>query len=99
MSTIQALFWVVGLLLGAIGYFLKSIHNKHENHIKATDEYKHYTTEELGRLKGKIELVELESRAKYAQIQEVTQIELRNLATSVGKLTDNVDKLIQNKFN
>lgn len=99
MDTLQVLLWIIALLLGAIGYFLKFIHSEHKNHIKVTDEYKSRTSEEMGRIKGKIELVELESRAKYAQIQETTQIELRNLAQNVGKLTDNVDKLIQSKFN
>jgi len=98
MDAMQVLLWVIALLLGTIGYFLKFIHSEHKTHIKETDEYKQHTSEEIGRLKGKIELVELESRAKYAQIQETTQIELRNLAQNVGKLTDNVDKLIQSKF-
>lgn len=99
MEVMGILFWIIAFLLGAIGYFLKFLHSENKSHIKSTEEYKAHTSEELGRLKGKIELVELESRAKYAQIQEVTQIELRNLASSVGKLTDNVDKLIQSKFN
>lgn len=67
--------------------------------MKSTDDFRTNTSEEIGKMKGKIELVELESRVKYAQIQEVTQISLSNLAQSVTKLTDNVDKLLQSKFN
>ena len=54
-------------------------------------------TEELGRLKGKIELVEQESRLKYQAIQEQTQIELKNLAKNVNDLSLAVKELILNK--
>jgi hypothetical protein len=66
-----------------IGYFLKMVH---------TDVRK--ATEDLGKLKGKIELVEQESRLKYQAIQEQTQLEIKNLARSVGDLTDTVKQLI-----
>jgi hypothetical protein len=68
---------------GIIGYFLKMVH---------TDVRK--ATEDLGKLKGKIELVEQESRLKYQAIQEQTQLEIKNLARSVGDLTDTVKQLI-----
>jgi hypothetical protein len=51
-------------------------------------------TEDMGKLKGKIELVEQESRLKYQAIQEQTQLEIKNLARSVGDLTDTVKQLI-----
>jgi hypothetical protein len=71
---------------GIIGYFLKMVH---------TDVRK--ATEDLGKLKGKIELVEQESRLKYQAIQEQTQLEIKNLARSVGDLTDTVKQLITKK--
>jgi hypothetical protein len=69
-----------------IGYFLKIIHNDVRKN-----------TENLGKLKGKIELVEQESRLKYQAIQEQTQLEIKNLAKSVGELSDAVKQLIMNK--
>jgi hypothetical protein len=68
---------------GIIGYFLKIVH---------ADVRK--ATEDIGKLKGKIELVEQESRLKYQAIQEQTQLEIKNLARSVGDLTDTVKQLI-----
>ena len=68
---------------GIIGYFLKMVH---------ADVRK--ATEDMGKLKGKIELVEQESRLKYQAIQEQTQLEIKNLARSVGDLTDTVKQLI-----
>jgi hypothetical protein len=66
-----------------IGYFLKIIHNDVRKN-----------TEELGKLKGKIELVEQESRLKFETIQMQTQLEIKNLARTVGELSDAVKQLI-----
>jgi hypothetical protein len=68
---------------GIIGYFLKMVHNDVRK-----------ATEDMGKLKGKIELVEQEARLKYQAIQEQTQLEIKNLARSVGDLTDTVKQLI-----
>jgi hypothetical protein len=73
----------IATVLGVIGYFLRMVH---------TDVRK--VVEEQGKLKGKIELVEQESRLKYQAIQEQTQIELKNLAKNVGDLTDTVRQLV-----
>jgi hypothetical protein len=69
-----------------IGYFLKIIHNDVRKN-----------TEELGKLKGKIELVEQESRLKFETIQMQTQLEIKNLARTVGELSDAVKQLILKK--
>lgn len=75
--------FVVSIVLTVIGYFLKMVH---------TDVRK--VVEDQGKLKGKIELVEQEARLKYQAIQEQTQLELKNLAKSVGDLTETVRKVI-----
>jgi hypothetical protein len=66
-----------------IGYFLKIIHNDVRKN-----------TEELGKLNGKIELVEQESRLKFETIQMQTQLEIKNLAKNVSELSDAVKQLI-----
>lgn len=66
-----------------IGYFLRIIHNDVRKN-----------TEELGKLKGKIELVEQESRLKFETIQIQTQLEIKNLAKNVSELSDAVKQLI-----
>ena len=77
---------ILGSVIAIIGYFLKMVHNDVRSN-----------TEGLGKLKGKIELVEQESRLKYQAIQEQTQLEIKNLAKSVGELSDAVKQLIMNK--
>lgn len=66
-----------------IGYFLRIIHNDVRKN-----------TEDLGKLKGKIELVEQESRLKFETIQMQTQLEIKNLAKNVSELSDAVKQLI-----
>lgn len=74
---------ILGSVVAIIGYFLKMVHADVRNN-----------TESLGKLKGKIELVEQESRLKYQAIQEQTQLEIKNLARSVCELSDAVKQLI-----
>lgn len=75
--------FIIGTAVAVIGYFLKIVH---------TDVRKN--TEEQGKLKGKIELVEQENRLKYQAIQEQTQLEIKSLARHVSELSDAVKELI-----
>lgn len=77
---------ILGSIMTIIGYFLKMVHNDVRSN-----------TESLGKLKGKIELVEQEARLKYQAIQEQTQLEIKNLARSVAELSDAVKQLILNR--
>jgi hypothetical protein len=83
MEISQLIQWGLIAVTGVLGYFLRMIHTDVRNN-----------TESLGKLKGKIELVEQESRLKYQAIQEQTQLEIKNLAKSVAELSDAVKQLI-----
>jgi hypothetical protein len=83
MEIAQLVQWGLIVVTGVLGYFLRMIHADVRNN-----------TESLGKLKGKIELVEQESRLKYQAIQEQTQLEIKNLARSVAELSDAVKQLI-----
>ena len=83
METTQLIQWGLIVVTGVLGYFLRMIHTDVRSN-----------TESLGKLKGKIELVEQESRLKYQAIQEHTQLEIKSLARSVSELSDAVKQLI-----
>ena len=83
MEIAQLVQWGLIAVTGVLGYFLRMIHTDVRNN-----------TESLGKLKGKIELVEQESRLKYQAIQEQTQLEIKSLARSVSELSDAVKQLI-----
>jgi uncharacterized protein YsxB (DUF464 family) len=86
MTPAEITTFIIGTAVLIIGYFLKIIH---------TDVRKN--TEEQGKLKGKIELVEQEARLKYQAIQEQTQLEIKNLARHVSELSDAVKEFVLNK--
>ncbi len=86
MEVTQLVQWGLVAVTGVIGYFLRMIHTDVRNN-----------TESLGKLKGKIELVEQEARLKYQAIQEQTQLEIKNLAKNVSELSDAVKQLILHK--
>jgi hypothetical protein len=76
----------VSAVVAIIGYFLRLVHSDVRK-----------ATEDMGKLKGKIELVEQEARLKYQAIQEQTQLEIKNLAKNVSELSDAVKMFIINK--
>jgi hypothetical protein len=69
--------------IAIIGYFLKIVHNDVRKAV-----------EDNGKLKGKVELVEQESRLKYQQILETTQLEIRNLTKNISDLAVAVKELM-----
>jgi hypothetical protein len=83
MTNNEVMMFILATAVTIIGYFLKIVHSDVRKN-----------TEEQGKLKGKIELVEQEARLKYQAIQEQTQLEIKNLAKNVGDLADTVRELI-----
>jgi hypothetical protein len=83
MTPAEITTFIIGTAVLIIGYFLKIVHSDVRKN-----------TEELGKLKGKIELVEQENRLKYQAIQEQTQLEIKMLAKNVSELSTAVKELI-----
>lgn len=83
MTSAEITTFIIGTATLIIGYFLKIVHNDVRKN-----------TEEQGKLKGKIELVEQENRLKYQAIQEQTQLEIKSLARHVSELSDAVKQVI-----
>lgn len=75
------------LLIGILGYFLRIVHSDVKSAII-----------ESGKNKGRIELVEQQLTSDVKRIEQMTQLELRNLADQVGKLTTNVQMLVQTQL-
>lgn len=91
MAFNEIAFTVITVLMSAIGYFLKGLHND----LKTVVEEQKKIIETQGRLKGKIELVDNESRFKYDAIEKMTQLEIKHLAEQISELTQSVKKLIE----
>ncbi|MCX6195612.1 MAG: hypothetical protein NTY55_03020 [Flavobacteriia bacterium] len=78
-GTLTVIIFISGTIFAIFGYFLRMIH---------ADVRKN--TEEIGKAKGKIELVQQETQIKYQALQELTQLEIKNLAKNVGELSEAV---------
>jgi hypothetical protein len=87
----EVAFTVITILISGIGYFLKSLHSD----LKQVMDEQKSIIENQGRLKGKIELVDNESRFKYDAIEKMTQLEIKHLAEQISELTTSVKKLIE----
>jgi len=83
----------IGIIIAIIGYFLRMAHMD----LKKVMETQIKVLEDQGKLKGKIELVEQESRLKYGALAESTQLEIKNLAKNVSELSIAVKELIINR--
>jgi hypothetical protein len=94
-TTLTIILFVAASVIGLISFFLKTSYN---NITTGLDELKddfHTHREDHGRLKGKLELLEQEHRLKYQLIQEVTQQEIKNMASKIGELSDTVGELVK----
>ena len=97
-AIITVSLFVAGTILTVFGFFLKSAYNDTRKDIELLLQTVQHHGSELGRLKGKIELVEQESRLKYQAIQEQTQLEIKNLAKNVSELSDAVKQFVTKKM-
>jgi hypothetical protein len=75
---------VILILFTIIGYFLKIVHNDAKNAVI-----------DAGKNKGAIELIKLQLDSDVKRIEQTTQLELRNLAKTVGNLSNSVEQLVK----
>ena len=96
--TLTIVIFVAGTIITVLGFFLKSAYNDTRKDIDLLIQSAQQQNGELGKLKGKIELVEQEARLKYQAIQEQTQLEIKNLARHVSELSDAVKEFVTKKI-
>jgi len=96
-STLTITLFIAGAILTIFGFFLRTAYLDTRKDIQFLLDNDTKRSEELGRLKGKIELVQQENQLKYQAIQELTQLEIKNLAKNVSELSDAVKQLILNR--
>lgn len=91
---ITIILFVTGTVLTIFGFFLRTAYLDTRKDIELLVQTDLKRNEEIGKLKGKIELVQQENQLKYQAIQELTQLEIKNLAKHVSELSDAVKQLI-----
>ena len=90
------ILFVAGTVLTIFGFFLRTAYMDSRRDIEVLMGNDQRITEELGKLKGKLDLVQQENQLKYQAIQELTQLEIKNLARNVSELSDAVKQYILN---
>lgn len=74
-------------MIGIIGFFLKRVLKELKDDVKKN-------TEEVGKNKGRIELVEQQQISDTKRIEAMTQLELKVLSSSVRDLTNTVNAFV-----
>jgi predicted PurR-regulated permease PerM len=87
--------FIAATVIAIFGFFVRTAYHNIVEQLKELTDLTHKHTEEQGRLKGKLELLEQEHRLKYQLIQETTQQEIRTMATKIGDLSDMVGELVK----
>jgi hypothetical protein len=90
------ILFIAGTVLTIFGFFLRMAYIDSRKDIEVLMGNDQRMTEELGKLKGKLDLVQQENQLKYQAIQELTQLEIKNLAKNVSELSDAVKQYILN---
>ena len=90
------ILFIAGTILTIFGFFLRTAYIDSRKDIEVLMGNDQRITEELGKLKGKLDLVQQENQLKYQAIQELTQLEIKNLAKNVSELSDAVKQYILN---
>ena len=90
------ILFIAGTVLTIFGFFLRTAYIDSRRDIEVLMGNDQRMTEELGKLKGKLDLVQQENQLKYQAIQELTQLEIKNLAKNVSELSDAVKQYILN---
>lgn len=86
--------FIAGSILTIFGFFLRTAYLDTRKDIEFLISSFQKHAEDMGKLKGKLDLVQQENQLKYQAIQELTQLEIKNLAKNVSELSDAVKNLI-----
>ena len=78
-ATLTIAIFIAGTIITLIGFFTRTAYTTIVKDIEDIKQDRAHLVEEQGKLKGKLELLEQESRLKLQHIEEATQFELKNM--------------------
>jgi hypothetical protein len=96
--TIQIFNWILLFLVGIVSYFVRDIHAQYKEHKSTTDKKELHFIEELGKVKGKIEMVQQQAINDITRIEQMTQLKLDQISKDVSKLTEIINQLVKQKL-
>lgn len=90
----EYLNYVLFSLIGIIAYFVRDILGQFKEQKKGCDQQHLHFSEEVGKLKGKIEMVQQQATNDITRIEQLTQLKLEQISKDVSDLTKAVQQLI-----
>ena len=90
----EYLNYILFSLIGVIAYFVRDILTQFKEQKKGCDQQHLHFSEEVGKLKGKIEMVQQQSTNDITRIEQLTQLKLEQISKDVSDLTKAVHQLI-----
>lgn len=87
--------WVLSSVTAVLIFFLRDFHASVKLAEKERQQQLLSHAEEIGRLKGKIELVDQQSRADFSRLESIVDLKLTTIQKAVDRLSENFDKYIK----
>lgn len=91
----EYLNYILFSAIAIVGYFLKDVHSNLKEYKKASDLEQLRMIEEIGKLKGKIEMVQVQSSNELKRIEELTQLKLDQIGKDVSKLSSDLQEYLK----
>jgi hypothetical protein len=90
--------WIIASMLAIVSYFLRDLHSQYKEHKKGSEAKNLHFSEELGKLKGKIEMVQQQAVNDITRIEQITQLKLDQISKDVAELTKIITQLVKQKL-
>lgn len=98
MDAMQIMDYLMMGFLGIISYFLRDVHAGMKEHKKESELQHLHFSEEVGKLKGKIEMVQQQATNDITRIEQLTQLKLDQISKDVAELTKVIQQLLKSKL-
>lgn len=98
MDVMDIMNYIMIGVIGIISYFLRDVHASIKEYKKECELQHLHFSEEVGKLKGKIEMVQQQANNDITRIEQITQLKLDQISKDVAELTKVIQQLLKSKL-
>ena len=98
MNVMDIMNYIMLGVIGIISYFLRDVHAFIKEYKKECELQHLHFSEEVGKLKGKIEMVQQQANNDITRIEQITQLKLDQISKDVAELTKVIQQLLKSKL-
>jgi ferritin-like metal-binding protein YciE len=98
MDVMDIMNYIMIGVIGIISYFLRDVHASIKEHKRESELQHLHFSEEVGKLKGKIEMVQQQANNDITRIEQITQLKLDQISKDVSELTKVIQQLLKSKL-